>query len=78
MFASLLLIAPYGVIMGYRWCWSSKVPLAPDGAPSQRFCCQVSLSGFVPDGAGVACPFSEGWLLLGSRGADLDPPFYED
>ena len=29
-FPNLLLIAPYGVIMDYRWCWSSKVPLAPE------------------------------------------------
>ena len=76
-FVSLLLIAPYGVIMDYRAVglqrcrWRQRMALHRRGFI-------VGQEGFVPDGAGVAVPFSEGWLLLGSRGADLVPPFYED
>ena len=59
-FPDWVLVAPYGVFMDYRSCWSSKAPLAPEvvarGALHRR--------GFVV-GQDLAVPFSEGWLLLG-------------
>ena len=62
-FPNSLLIAPYGVIMDYRWSWSSKVPPAPEvlarGALHHRGFCG---SGNVSDGGDLAVPFSEGYF----------------